>query len=826
MAEDNHSKPAAQLTPSPSATNTDATTSPVPVSVMAESVASLANTALIGPPPRPGLLGIVERFELVRRIGSGSMGIVFQARDTETGRNVALKLLRPQFVGEARVVERFLQEARRLQLLKHDHLVPVIEVRRLEKGMFFVMPYFDAGSLAQQIKPNVPLPLEEILRISQQVAQALSFAHRKGLIHRDIKPGNILLGKDGSVCLADFGLARTLFNDALIDVEREQCEGTAPYMSPAVAAGEAEDTRCDIYALGAVMYEMLTGVAPYAGTTTKEVREQILAGPPRPIRQLNPAAQKGLTQVAEWAMAREHRYRYANMADLLADLNLLEAGKPPRGPHGSARLVQFSALNPRSPLARALAAGFAAIGVGISAWFFWPRLELQTVHAFQSPQVKSWVAAVPAEWDGLPGKELLVADHNDLLAFSAAGRLLKQWSCPVSTRDGLNLSLVVRFGDARFDDVFVNWAQGTNLSLSLVNCNSHELKRFNANGHARNDDNNGTTSALIPLRIVPAEQASDGRAKLIATLLTAYGNRPRSLCCFDFETAALEWERPVGPFLRSCEMDFESDRGFRAFVCGSEAVGNGNIGPDGSDDGHGYAFAFSEEGERLWHTQLGGAGSEVIPIVAPLDASSKKTILAWVHSDEAIHGSGAPEIGRIVELDPQGRIEKEAHIGSCLQSCVVADLAGDGRTEVICTDCAGNLHVLDQNLGEVFKTNIVTVAREKLGKYGRIDLRIVAAARLLGNKAKHLVLRSVVVIQHGRHNPGRTSQPPDPISFEEPKILVLDAGYHQIAEFPFQTKTSGWMFSWQVKTADMDGDGLDEILSLSDRCEILKLRQR
>ncbi len=129
-----------------------------------------------------------------------------------------------------------------------------------------------------------------ILDIATQIAEGLRYAHQRGIIHRDLKPANILLAANDKACLADFGLARTMFNDTIVDVESQQCEGTAPYMSPAVAAGNAEDTRCDIYAFGALLYEMLTGEPPYKGQNTKEIQKQILAGPPKPITTLNPKA--------------------------------------------------------------------------------------------------------------------------------------------------------------------------------------------------------------------------------------------------------------------------------------------------------------------------------------------------------------------------------------------------------------------------------------------------------------------------------------------------------------------------------------------------------
>ena len=225
------------------------------------------------------------------------------------------------------------------------------------------MPYFEKGSLAGRIKPGQPLDTESILDIAIKVAEGLSFAHRSGIIHRDLKPANILLGGNGRVCLADFGLARSVFNDTIVDVESRQLEGTAPYVSPAIAAGDAEDTRCDIYSFGALLYEMLTGQAPYQGRGTKEILDQILAGPPKPILSANPAADRGLVTVAETCMARELRDRYADMRDVLKDLRRVEAGQSP--------LTKRTDITGRTP--KILLAALWLLGIALLAsagWMF------------------------------------------------------------------------------------------------------------------------------------------------------------------------------------------------------------------------------------------------------------------------------------------------------------------------------------------------------------------------------------------------------------------------------------------------------------------------
>ena len=308
-----------------------------PVSTLGGPIADLIAQQMLAPPARPGLLGTLQQYEIQRVLGSGGMGVVLLARDSSTGRSAAIKLIRPEWVADQRILHRFVKEAGHLQKLQHPNVVPVLEVSDRPAGPYFVMPYYERGSLAAQIRPGQPLDAEYILDIALDISEGLQFAHRRGIIHRDLKPANILLAGEQGACLADFGLARTVFNDTIVDVERPQWEGTAPYMSPGVAAGDAEDTRCDIYAFGALLYEMLTGEPPYAGRTLQEIRRQILAGPPKPIQERNPAADAGLRAVAEDAMARELRDRYADMSDVLADLRRLKQGKAPVGPRGLVR---------------------------------------------------------------------------------------------------------------------------------------------------------------------------------------------------------------------------------------------------------------------------------------------------------------------------------------------------------------------------------------------------------------------------------------------------------------------------------------------------------
>ncbi|HEV2327497.1 MAG TPA: protein kinase [Verrucomicrobiae bacterium] len=300
-----------------------------PVSVFVGPVGEMIAQRMLSPPPRPGVLAMLDHFEIIRILGGGGMGIVLLARNSQTGRDAAVKLVKSGLVTNQEVVHRFLKEANHLKRLRHINIVPVDEISGRMDAPYFAMPFFENGSLANRMKPGEPLKTIVILDIATQVAEGLSFAHRTGIIHRDLKPANILVAANDRICLADFGLARTFFNDTIVDVENRTLEGTAPYMSPALAAGDAEDTRCDIYSFGALLYEMLTGHAPYKGASPKEILDKIIAGPPQRIANVNPAADPRLVAVAEKAMARELRDRYADMRDVLKDLQQIKEGKDP-----------------------------------------------------------------------------------------------------------------------------------------------------------------------------------------------------------------------------------------------------------------------------------------------------------------------------------------------------------------------------------------------------------------------------------------------------------------------------------------------------------------
>ncbi|HEX7123591.1 MAG TPA: serine/threonine-protein kinase, partial [Gemmatimonadaceae bacterium] len=208
---------------------------------------------------------LADRYEVERQIGVGGMAIVFLARDLRHGRPVALKLLRPELAAVLGV-ERFLSEIRVTANLQHPHLLPLFDSGEVDGLLYYVMPYVEGESLRQRLDREKQLPVDEAIRLAVTVAGALDYAHRHQVVHRDLKPENILL-HDGQPVVSDFGIALAVTNAGGTRVTQTGLSlGTPQYMSPEQAMGERViDSRSDVYALGAVTYEMLVGEPPFTG---------------------------------------------------------------------------------------------------------------------------------------------------------------------------------------------------------------------------------------------------------------------------------------------------------------------------------------------------------------------------------------------------------------------------------------------------------------------------------------------------------------------------------------------------------------------------------
>ncbi len=271
---------------------------------------------------------LAERYELIEKIAEGGMARVFRGRDLLLKRTVAVKVLKDQMTGDAAFIRRFEREAQSAAALSHPHIVNIYDVGEKEGTYFMVMEYVDGKNLKEYIREKGRLPVHEAIKITRQIAEALAEAHKAGVVHRDIKPQNILFSRDGKVKVTDFGIA--IAGDGVTVTAGDQIIGSVQYISPEQARGDIAGKQSDLYSLGIVLYEMVTGKVPFDGESPvavamKHIQEQIVP-PRRLVEDLPPA----LDQIILKSVQKDSAERYMTAEELLEDILYAEEKREPR----------------------------------------------------------------------------------------------------------------------------------------------------------------------------------------------------------------------------------------------------------------------------------------------------------------------------------------------------------------------------------------------------------------------------------------------------------------------------------------------------------------
>ena len=295
---------------------------------------------------------MLGQYQIMEELGRGGMAVVYKAYQPSLTRYVAIKVLPPQFSFDHEFIERFVREARGAAVVHHPNIITIHDVSEQDGMHYFVMEYL-AGKTLDAVIAETPMPLPRIAHIIRQVADALDYAHSQGLIHRDIKPSNIIVdeARNDHVVLTDFGLVRAAQGSKL--TKTGVIIGTPEYMSPEQAQGEEIDWRTDIYSLGVVLYQMLTGTVPFVRSTSAAVLLAHVAHRPPSISQINRAVPKAVEAVALKALAKDRGQRHQSAGQLVNDFQVAITGRMPAGlkPPTAARVgPPLPAVAPRAPI--------------------------------------------------------------------------------------------------------------------------------------------------------------------------------------------------------------------------------------------------------------------------------------------------------------------------------------------------------------------------------------------------------------------------------------------------------------------------------------------
>ena len=325
----------------------------------------------------------ISHYRITEKLGAGGMGVVYRANDTKLKRDVALKFLPPELTRDPEAKARFIHEAQAASALDHPNVCTIHEINETEDDQLFIAMACYVGETLKERIARGPLPLDEAIDLAQQVTQGLAQAHGQGIIHRDIKPANIFRTTDGLVKVVDFGLAKLAGQTRM--TKTGSTMGTVAYMSPQQARGETVDARSDLFSLGVVLYELVTGHLPFQGDHEAAILYAIAHEAPAPLAHHRPDVAPDVERLVMKAIAKDPDARYQSAEEFIADLERIQKGE---------KITAAPRRRPAVPLRIFLAAGLSAVAIAGGFWLYTQFVRPDTERAAPVPAVSANVIAV------------------------------------------------------------------------------------------------------------------------------------------------------------------------------------------------------------------------------------------------------------------------------------------------------------------------------------------------------------------------------------------------------------------------------------------------
>jgi serine/threonine protein kinase len=313
----------------------------------------------------------ISHYKILEKLSEGGMGVVYKAHDTKLARDVAIKFLPIELTKDENAKRRFIQEAQSAAALDHSNICTIHEIGETEDGQsFFVMNYYEGETLQKKLEKE-KLSVDESVDIAIQITQGLAKAHEKGIIHRDIKPANIIITKDGVVKILDFGL--TKLSGKTLHTKTGSTLGTVAYVSPEQARGGDLDYRTDIWSLGVVLYQMLTGVLPFKGNYDAVIIHNIVLQEPEPIEKYLPNISNELLNILKQSLKKDASKRYQSMSEMINDLKQIQKD------HSKSKPIPFIKTRKKYKILYPILITILLFLIVSEIYIFYPSIEQQNL---------------------------------------------------------------------------------------------------------------------------------------------------------------------------------------------------------------------------------------------------------------------------------------------------------------------------------------------------------------------------------------------------------------------------------------------------------------